>query len=148
MSMWLVGACAHDDAAKKTETPAAEQQQPAAAGPEAQQPTAAPAPAPAPGSAPTVATPPRPRDTTFTVQGQQDPNPDTQAAMRSLRGGNYEQAIAQAKLALGKNERFVPHVARMRTLPLAMCGATPCVVTNISEICPLIRSVWAGVVPL
>ena len=106
MTIALVGGCAHDDAAKKTETPAAEQQQ--AAGQPGAQPTAA-APAPAPGTpAPTVATPPKPKDTTFSVQGAQDPGPDTQAATRSLRGGNYEQAIAQAKSALTKNERYVP----------------------------------------
>jgi tetratricopeptide (TPR) repeat protein len=106
MSIALVAGCGHSEEAKKTETPAqAAEQQPAGGQPQAQAPAAAPAPA---APAPTVAAPPKPKDTTFTVQGQQDPNPDTQQAQRSMKGGNYEQAIQQAKSALGKNERFVP----------------------------------------
>ena len=37
-----------------------------------------------------------------------DPKPDTYAAQRYLKSGRYEDAIRQAKLALGRDERYVP----------------------------------------
>jgi superkiller protein 3 len=37
-----------------------------------------------------------------------DPQPDTLAAQNFLRNGRYEDAIRQAKLALGRDERYVP----------------------------------------
>jgi tetratricopeptide (TPR) repeat protein len=37
-----------------------------------------------------------------------DPKPDTDAALGYLKHGRYEDAIRQAKLALGRDERYVP----------------------------------------
>jgi tetratricopeptide (TPR) repeat protein len=37
-----------------------------------------------------------------------DPAPDTQIAQRYLKAGRYEDAIRQSKLALGRDERYVP----------------------------------------
>jgi tetratricopeptide (TPR) repeat protein len=37
-----------------------------------------------------------------------DPKPDTSVAERYLKGGRYEDAIRQAKIALGRDERYVP----------------------------------------
>src|ERR1700761_5940545 len=37
-----------------------------------------------------------------------DPKPDTDAANSFLRKGRYEDAIRQSKLALGRDERYVP----------------------------------------
>jgi tetratricopeptide (TPR) repeat protein len=37
-----------------------------------------------------------------------DPKPDTDAATAFLRHGRYEDAIRQSKLALGRDERYVP----------------------------------------
>src|SRR5262245_50946728 len=37
-----------------------------------------------------------------------DPKPDTDAAMQLLRRNRFEDAIRQAKLALGRDERYVP----------------------------------------
>jgi tetratricopeptide (TPR) repeat protein len=37
-----------------------------------------------------------------------NPKPDTDAAQRFLKSGRYEDAIRQSKLALGRDERYVP----------------------------------------
>lgn len=37
-----------------------------------------------------------------------DPKPDTAVAQRYLKSGRYEDAIREAKLALGRDERYVP----------------------------------------
>lgn len=37
-----------------------------------------------------------------------DPKPDTDIAQRYLKSGRYEDAIRQSKLALGRDERYVP----------------------------------------
>jgi tetratricopeptide (TPR) repeat protein len=48
------------------------------------------------------------RRTQLPAELKGDPAPDTQTAANYLRSGRYEDAIRQAKLALGRDERYVP----------------------------------------
>jgi tetratricopeptide (TPR) repeat protein len=61
------------------------------------QPAAAPTPAPAPAPAPVAA----------------DPANETSQAEAALRGGRYEDAIRLSRLALSRNERYVPAMVVM-----------------------------------
>jgi tetratricopeptide (TPR) repeat protein len=46
--------------------------------------------------------------TTLPSEQKGDPKPDTDLAARYLKSGRYEDAIRQSKLALGRDERYVP----------------------------------------
>lgn len=55
-----------------------------------------------------LATPAFAATTQLPPETKGDPKPDTDAAQRFLKSGRYEDAIRQSKLALGRDERYVP----------------------------------------
>jgi tetratricopeptide (TPR) repeat protein len=55
-----------------------------------------------------VAAPAFAAQTQLPAETKGDPKPDTLAAQNYLKGGRYEDAIRQGKLALGRDERYVP----------------------------------------
>jgi tetratricopeptide (TPR) repeat protein len=55
-----------------------------------------------------AALPARAAETTLPAETKGDPKPDTEAASGLLKRARYEDAIRQAKLALGRDERYVP----------------------------------------
>jgi tetratricopeptide (TPR) repeat protein len=54
------------------------------------------------------ATPSLAATTQLPAETKGDPKPDTDMAQRYLKSGRYEDAIRQSKLALGRDERYVP----------------------------------------
>ena len=70
---------------------------------------AAPAPAPAPGPAKAgKEAPPEPAPAPVAAAPPADPSRETAQAEAYLRQGRYEDAVRECRLALGRNERFVP----------------------------------------
>jgi tetratricopeptide (TPR) repeat protein len=55
-----------------------------------------------------IATPAFGAQTQLPAETKGDPKPDTLAAENFLKHGRYEDAIRQSKLALGRDERYVP----------------------------------------
>jgi tetratricopeptide (TPR) repeat protein len=94
-----------------------------AGGAHAQKPAAKPAANAPKGGTPAKgapAAPATPKDNTFApVDATQQPLAETASADKALKAGSYEQAITDAKRALGRNERYVP---AMIVLAKAYCS--------------------------
>jgi tetratricopeptide (TPR) repeat protein len=123
LALALSAACAHDKppapaaAEGAAASPAGQGQQPGQAAangsPQGDQQQPAPAAAPQAAQPGQAAAQPaasaKPKSTQFApVAAGQQPTAETQSAQNALRGGNYEQAISEAKRALSRNERWVP----------------------------------------